>query len=98
MSEDNFTSEDCNAEKSIGPTVLRSDGTVHILIEAAAAQSLFETIKSAGLIAAPPVLNNYHDLIEEFQVEPRQGESCLVVSDPDHRIADILTQWRINRP
>jgi hypothetical protein len=96
MSEEYFHSESRKMREL--PTVLRSEGAVHILLEASAAQSLFEAVKSAGLVAAPPVLVNYDDLVEEFQIKSRKGESCIIVSDPDHRIAEILAQWRGTRP
>ncbi len=79
------------------PVVLRANGNVQILLEASAAHSLFEAIKAAGLIVAPPVLANYDDLVEEFGMEPLEGQSCLVVSDPDHLIADVIVRWRKGR-
>ena len=84
-------------EGGIKPIVLRANGNVQILIEASAAQSLLETIKAAGLIVAPPVLKDYHDLVKEFDVEPQKGQSCLVVSDPDHLIADVIARWKRDR-
>lgn len=79
------------------PQVLRSGGSVQILLEAGAAQSLFEAIKAAGLNVAPPVQADYDDLVAEFDLEPQKGQSCLVVSDPDHLIANVLARWRKGR-
>lgn len=77
--------------------VLRSDGTVQILIESDVAMALYQAIRAAGLIVALPAEPDHDDLLEEFGVEPREGQQCLVVSDPDHLIADVLARWRGQR-
>ena len=79
------------------PYIFRSDGEVKILVEAAMAQSLYQAIKAAGLIVALPAEPDHDGLTEDFGVEPKEGQQCLVISDPDHLIADVVGRWRRQR-
>ncbi len=79
------------------PCVFRSDGTVEVLVDEGYVISLYQAIRAAGLIVSAPIEPNAARLLADYGIEAQETQRCLVVTDPEHRIADILARWRRQR-